>query len=85
MESSFAHVLELLAEIEDPRRAEGKAVMAAAAAFERALERNPDFIVARRELAASYAHLGRIEDAEWEAKRSWRWSRVSACRASAGG
>jgi tetratricopeptide (TPR) repeat protein len=41
---------------------------AAAAAFERALERNPDFIVARRELAASYAHLGRIEDAEWEAQ-----------------
>ena len=41
---------------------------AAAAAFERALERNPDFIVARRELAASHAHLDRIEDAEWEAE-----------------
>ncbi len=39
----------------------------AAAAFERALERNPDFVVARRGLAASYALLGRIDDAEWQA------------------
>lgn len=38
----------------------------AAAEFESALQRNPEFTVARRELAATYAHLGRIEDAEWE-------------------
>jgi TolB-like protein len=38
----------------------------AATHFEQALERNPDFVVARRELAAAYAHLGRIDDAEWE-------------------
>ncbi len=39
---------------------------AAATAYKKALKRNPDFSLARRGLAASYAHLGRIEDAEWE-------------------
>jgi adenylate cyclase len=40
----------------------------AAAAFEKVLERNPHFISARLTLAAAYAHLGRIEEAEWEAQ-----------------
>ncbi|MEE9210789.1 MAG: tetratricopeptide repeat protein [Kiloniellales bacterium] len=39
----------------------------AAAAFEAAVNRNPQFPIAHQLLAATYAHLGRIEDAEWEA------------------
>ena len=38
----------------------------AAAAFETALKRNPHFIRTRLILAATYAHLGRTEDAKWE-------------------
>ncbi len=39
----------------------------AATAFEAAVNRNPQFPIAHQLLAATYAHLGRIEDAEWEA------------------
>ncbi len=39
----------------------------AAASFEAAVNRNPQFPMAHQLLAATYAHLGRIEDAEWEA------------------
>jgi adenylate cyclase len=39
----------------------------AAVAFEAAVDRNPQFSIGRRFLAATYAHLGRIEDAGWEA------------------
>lgn len=35
-------------------------------AYQKALERNPAFTTARRELAASYALLGQVEDAKWE-------------------
>ncbi len=40
----------------------------AAVAFEAAVNRNPQFPIAHQFLAATYAHLGRIEDAEWEAE-----------------
>ncbi len=36
-------------------------------AFEAVVARNPKFPTARQLLAATYAHLGRIEGAEWEA------------------
>ena len=39
----------------------------AAEAFEATMDRNPQYSDGRRLLAATYAHLGRIEDAEWEA------------------
>ncbi len=39
----------------------------AAEAFEAAVDRNPQFSIAHQLLAAAYAHLGRIEDAQWEA------------------
>ncbi len=39
----------------------------AATAFEAAVNRNPQFPMAHQFLAATYARLGRIEDAEWEA------------------
>ncbi|MCH8997384.1 MAG: tetratricopeptide repeat protein [Proteobacteria bacterium] len=39
----------------------------AAEAFEVAVDRNPQFSIGRQLLATTYAHLGRIEDAEWEA------------------
>ncbi len=40
----------------------------AAAAFEAVVARNPQFPIAHQLLAATYAHLGRIDDAEWEAE-----------------
>lgn len=39
----------------------------AAEAYEKVVRRNPAFISGQRGLAASYAYLGRIEDAEWQA------------------
>ncbi|MHA1153576.1 MAG: adenylate/guanylate cyclase domain-containing protein [Alphaproteobacteria bacterium] len=39
----------------------------AAEAFEAVVNRNPEFSNGRQLLAATYGHLGRIEDAEWEA------------------
>ena len=39
----------------------------AAEAFEVAVDRNPQFSIGRQLLATTYAHLDRIEDAEWEA------------------
>ncbi len=39
----------------------------AATAFERVLERNPQFPGGHMTLAATYGHLGRTADAEWEA------------------
>lgn len=38
----------------------------AAKLFEEALERNPNFTFARIYLAATYAHMGRLDDAKWE-------------------
>jgi adenylate cyclase len=39
----------------------------AASAYEEVVQSNPGFISGHRGLAASYAHLGRTDDAEWEA------------------
>ena len=38
----------------------------AAQTYEEVVRTNPAFISGRRGLAAAYAYLGRIEDAEWE-------------------
>ena len=43
---------------------------AAIAEFERVVERNPEFPRGHLALAAAYAQVGRIEDAEWEAEES---------------
>jgi TolB-like protein len=40
----------------------------AASVFETVLERNPNLLPAHLVLASTYAHLGRIEDAQWEAQ-----------------
>ncbi len=39
---------------------------AAIESFEKAVERNPAWVVTRRILVAAYGHLGMIEEAEWE-------------------
>jgi TolB-like protein/DNA-binding SARP family transcriptional activator len=39
----------------------------AAKYYGQVIQANPGFIIAHRGLAASYAHLGRMEDAKWEA------------------
>jgi TolB-like protein/class 3 adenylate cyclase/predicted Zn-dependent protease len=36
--------------------------------FEKSIESNPDFVIGHIMLASAYAHVGRIEDAEWEAE-----------------
>ena len=36
--------------------------------FEKSIERNPDFVIGHIMLASAYAHVGRTEDAEWEAE-----------------
>jgi tetratricopeptide (TPR) repeat protein len=43
---------------------------AAIAEFERVVERNPEFPRGHLGLAAAYAQVGRVEDAEWEAEES---------------
>jgi len=42
----------------------------AAETFEAAVDRNPQFSMAHQLLAATYGHLDRIEDAEWEAQET---------------
>jgi len=40
----------------------------AIAQFEKSIESNPDFAIGHLMLASAYAHVGRIEDAQWEAE-----------------
>ena len=42
----------------------------AARLFEESLERNPDFTFARMFLGATYAHMGRLDDANWEVQEA---------------
>jgi len=42
----------------------------AARLFEESLERNPDFTFARMFLMATYAHMGRLDDANWEVQEA---------------
>ncbi|MCZ6579881.1 MAG: tetratricopeptide repeat protein [Gammaproteobacteria bacterium] len=42
----------------------------AAKLFEESLERNPDFTFARMFLMATYAHMGRLDDANWEVQEA---------------
>jgi adenylate cyclase len=42
----------------------------AAELFEESLERNPDFTFARMFLVATYAHMGRLDDANWEVQEA---------------
>ncbi len=40
----------------------------AIAQFEKSIKSNPDFVIGHLMLASAYAHVGRIEDAQWEAE-----------------
>ena len=42
----------------------------AATALQKLLERNPNFVRGHILLAATYGHLGRIQDAEWEVQEA---------------